>query len=297
MSVCDLAGTVAIWRKHAPLLRAFYWQSLQQMVLTEAEKFALWFGASGFEQGTFAVVSNLGSLVARLVFLPVEETSKAVFQRETDRRRSAQVLELLVKLVALIGLVAAAFGPAYSRALLHLLYGERISASGAPQVLQFYSVYILFMAVNGVSEAFVHATADQTQLRVVSATMLAISAVYIVLASALLHTLGTVGLVVANCVNMAMRITFSTVYALRRFSSGGDVQFSVRRCLPSAALALAFLSAIVVTQISRTWIEPRSLVLHIGIGALVFGAVLGVAFVTEKQFVRDLRAVASKKQD
>jgi hypothetical protein len=87
---------------------------------------------------------------------------------------------------------------------------------------------------------------------------------------------------------------FSTRYALQRF--GAD-EFSVRQCLPSASLTLAFVSAIATTQLSRVWLEPSSLVAHIGVGAVAFGAVLGAAYLRERQFVRDLRAITAKKAD
>lgn len=53
-------------RRDATLLAMFYWQAVQKLVLTEAEKIALWLGASLYSQGTYSIVGNLGSLVARL---------------------------------------------------------------------------------------------------------------------------------------------------------------------------------------------------------------------------------------
>ena len=290
---CDASSAGRLLRAQVPLLTGFYRQAVQSVVLTEAEKVALWFGASGFDQGTFAVVSNLGSLVARLVFLPVEETSKAVFQRERDHARSASVLALLVKLVTLIGMFAAAFGPAYSHTLLHLLYGARISATSAPLVLQFYSVYILCMAVNGVSEAFVHATAPVAALPAINAAMIAISATYIVAAGSLLYALGTVGLVLANCLNMLLRVTFSAVYAERHFR-GHRVRFSVRDCLPDVAVCGAFVAALFVTQVSRARLESQSVVAHVGVGALHVAAVAAAVYVRERTFLSQLRGVMQK---
>ena len=58
------------------------------------------------------------------------------------------------------GLLAAAFGPAYTYMLLRLVYGQRWSETEAPQALAAYCLYILLLAVNGIFEAFVHAVAD-----------------------------------------------------------------------------------------------------------------------------------------
>lgn len=293
---CGASSAVRLLGVHAALLRGFYRQAVQSVVLTEAEKVALWFGASGFDQGTFAVVSNLGSLVARLVFLPVEETSKAVFQRERNHQRSATVLSLLVKMVAIVGLFAAVFGPAYAHTLLHLLYGSRISATSAPFVLQFYSVYILCMAVNGVSEAFVHATAHVSELPSINTAMVAISVAYIAMAGALLYAFGTVGLVLANCANMLMRTLFSAVYASRYFGQKQS-RFALSECAPNAPVAATFGAALLATQLSRHFVEPQSLAAHVGVGALALAAVAAAIYVRERAFLSELRALLRGRAD
>ena len=60
----------------------------------------------------------------------------------------------------LAGLLAVAFGPAYTYMLLRLVYGQRWSETEAPKALAVYCLYILLLAVNGILEAFVHAVAN-----------------------------------------------------------------------------------------------------------------------------------------
>lgn len=55
--------------------------------------------------------------------------------------------------VSIVGLVAAAFGPAYSWLLLRLLYSTRWADTGAPAALGAYAGYIVLLAVNGILEA------------------------------------------------------------------------------------------------------------------------------------------------
>jgi oligosaccharide translocation protein RFT1 len=57
------------------------------------------------------------------------------------------------------GLLAVAFGPAYTYVVLRTAYGQRWSETDAPQALGVYCAYILLLAVNGILEAFVHAVA------------------------------------------------------------------------------------------------------------------------------------------
>merc|ERR1712150_285129 len=106
-------------------------------------------------------VSNLGSIVARLLFQPLEEMALALFGRlqakattsTTAEQKAApcRAFSVLFRLLVLLGLVFACFGPAYSHTLLHLLYGPSWSETGAPRVLAWYCTYILLMAVNGVA--------------------------------------------------------------------------------------------------------------------------------------------------
>ncbi len=39
----------------------YEWQSVEKLVLTEGEKFVLWFSASLVDQGIYSVVNNLGT--------------------------------------------------------------------------------------------------------------------------------------------------------------------------------------------------------------------------------------------
>lgn len=137
-------------------------------------------------QGVYGLVSNLGSLVVRTLFQPLEEAAFAAFSAwgaeakastpaepasEKSGRSSTKAsgssssssrgeagmklqpllraLSPMVKAVALLGLLAAAFGPSYSYVLLRLVYGTRWSETEAPAVLAAYSVYVLLLALNG----------------------------------------------------------------------------------------------------------------------------------------------------
>jgi oligosaccharide translocation protein RFT1 len=59
----------------------FTWQSAEKLLLTEGEKFVLKRSATLVSQDVFATVSSLGSLVARVLFQPVEEMSFVLFSK------------------------------------------------------------------------------------------------------------------------------------------------------------------------------------------------------------------------
>lgn len=106
----------------------------------------------------YGLVSNLGSLVVRTLFTPLEEAAFASFSRSaatgagrrgTGLAQLASTLALMTRGVIILGLLAVAFGPSYSYTLLRLLYSTRWSDTEAPFVMGCYTVYILFLAVNG----------------------------------------------------------------------------------------------------------------------------------------------------
>eukprot|EP00736_Rhodelphis_marinus_P006550 Rmarinus@m.12372 len=64
------------------LFASFTWQSFEKYLLTEGERLVLVITAPPLsDQGVFGLVTNLGSLVARFLFQPVEEASFALFSK------------------------------------------------------------------------------------------------------------------------------------------------------------------------------------------------------------------------
>jgi oligosaccharide translocation protein RFT1 len=53
----------------------------EKLVLAEGSKFALVAFESSYNQGVYGLVANLGSLLVRLLFLPVEEAAFTAFSR------------------------------------------------------------------------------------------------------------------------------------------------------------------------------------------------------------------------
>ena len=167
-------------------------------------------GGSLYEQGVYAIASGYGSLVARLLFQPLEEAARLMFSklgaeeetasefeassvpagqeavetmqdRESGgggdgrrlREKMAALLATLLKLVLVAGLVFVCFGFHYTETLLRLLLATRRGSDGGggsfavsevARVLSWYCVYVLFLAANGMCEAFACAVARGRQL-------------------------------------------------------------------------------------------------------------------------------------
>ncbi|KNC47145.1 oligosaccharide translocation protein RFT1 [Thecamonas trahens ATCC 50062] len=202
--------------RHSPLVSALAAQTVLKYALTYGESIILVAVQSLYDQGVFALVNNLGSLVARVIFQPVEETALNAFSLAgRDRNSTARygLLTVLCKGMVSIGLLFATFGPPYAHLLLELLYGTRWVATDAPAILAWYSLYVGFMALNGVTEAYLHGCASKAGLARLNWMLLVFSVAYIIAGLAGTTYAGTVGLIAANMFNMAQRITYS-LYAI-----------------------------------------------------------------------------------
>ena len=108
----------------------FWWQSIQKWLLENGAKGVLLWLGTATEQGGYVIVSNLGSIVVRLLFQPVEEMSMAALgkltsttnkEKEKEKENEKNITDMVHRnfsgwllLLVLIGLMFACFGPCYS---------------------------------------------------------------------------------------------------------------------------------------------------------------------------------------
>lgn len=241
-------------------------QSVVKQLLTEADKLAIGRFGSAADMGGYAVALNYGelgsachkehavltmclpgSLVARLLFQPLEESSRLYFSSlassspETDEppgpptssdseskatrpplsavASAASYLRLLLLFYTHLALIFVLLAPAYTTPLLHLLLGSRWSRTSASPILRTYALSLPFLAFNGLTEAFFQSVASPAWIQRGAAWMVVCAAAF---AASVWVTIGrwgmgAEGLVVANCVNMAMRTAFSTLFMVRYF--------------------------------------------------------------------------------
>lgn len=207
------------------------------------------------DQGAYALAANYGGLIARLLFQPIEETSRTIFAHycspsssptssaktpeetktakksdkktdDTDKSNPQSAKDLLFTLLrayTILSLIASVAGPPLAPLLLTLLAGPRWSQTDAATVLVSYCYYIPLLAINGVTEAFVSATASTGYLNVQSAVM----GLWFVIFAAASYLfmgywgMGASGLVWANCVNMGLRIGFNSFFIRGYFRERG----------------------------------------------------------------------------
>jgi oligosaccharide translocation protein RFT1 len=238
----------------------FWFQSLEKFLLTEGEKMAIVALDTDLkESGVYGLVCNLGSLVARLLFQPIEELSAAEFKKlygdskssKESRMRSKEILVAMIKLVLLLGLLTITFGPPYSYSLIYIIYGNKWANTTAPVVLSAYCVYILFMALNGVSEAFVTSTMDQHALKRYNFMLLIFSSVYLlsIFATSRFDLIPGIAFIISNSINMLTRIIYNINYISKKFENYSIFGF-FKDCLPRKSLLLLFLCISIAGNIS-----------------------------------------------
>ncbi|KAK3489960.1 Rft protein-domain-containing protein [Neurospora crassa] len=255
----DLFVLGYFYRPTLDLASSMMAQSVVKHILTQGDTFLVSILSTPTAQGVYALANNYGGLLARLVFQPVEESSRSYFSRlladsstspsskpsspsskpsSTALHQASTSLTTLLKSYLLLSLPLLVFGPPASSPLLTLIAGRRWTSSSssstttttvpidsAPATLSFYMYYIPLLALNGILEAFVSSVASEAQVHRQSLFMTFFSLVFAGTGYLTLKVwgMGARGLVVANAVNMACRIAWCWGFVGRWFAErNGD---------------------------------------------------------------------------
>ncbi|ROV90491.1 hypothetical protein VMCG_09835 [Cytospora schulzeri] len=260
-------------------------QSFVKHILTQGDTFLVSALSTPTAQGVYALANNYGGLAARLVFQPVEESSRSYFSRllsatapdkstpspstETQKddntrkgnndgiqqpskdalNEASDNLTALLRLYTFVSVPLVSLGPVAAPLVLSLIAGSQWTASGAGQALAAYVYYIPLIAINGLAEAFVASVATESEVNRQSVWMSAFSFVFAASGYVFLRVLnwGAVGLVWANGINMAGRIVWA-VWFIKRYMAQKGTSWEVTKLLPSP---LCLGAAAVASQVVR----------------------------------------------
>ncbi|CAO1613527.1 unnamed protein product [Parajaminaea phylloscopi] len=163
-------------------------QSFFKHILTEADKVAVSHLATLEDQGGYALGTNYASLPLRLLFQPLEESSRFQFstnagstsaQAQTQssgkqhgmadaqaaRRQSLDLLRSLLHLHAVLGAFLLAYLPPLARPFILIASGQQWVSTSAPRTLAAYAVFLPVLGWSGILEGFLQSTASQAQLK------------------------------------------------------------------------------------------------------------------------------------
>jgi oligosaccharide translocation protein RFT1 len=236
------------------------------------------------DQGIYSFASNYGGLVARMVFQPIEESSRNLWSRQLnttnkDQKEQKALVEAarshltgILRAYAILALLALGIGPDVVPIGLKTLMGSHWKSEKVQGLLSAYCCYIPFLAFNGITEAFVSAAVSPADMRRQAAWMTVFTLCFAV-ASFLLLTvanLGAFGLVLANIINMSVRTIWSLSY-IRCYLRQNGSELRITDFSPNIqALGVLALAA------SRKLVRPLGDGLYGILATLGFAAIYGL---------------------
>ncbi|GAA29034.2 oligosaccharidyl-lipid flippase family [Clonorchis sinensis] len=219
------------------LARSLFGQGLLKQLLTEGERYLISaFNLLSFtNQGIYDMVNNIGSIATRLLFLPMEESCHFVFnqclvrnippnQQDPELLKSVfRIFRTVLRTCSLVAWIGVTFAQANSRLLLTVYVGPTLGENVlAVSLLRLYAAYVLLLAWNGSTEAFLNAAMSSHEVAKHNERLIIFSFVFLGANWLFVPWLGAHGFVVANCINMLSRITYSCYYINRFVTSTGS---------------------------------------------------------------------------
>ena len=185
--------------------------SAQKFFLSEGERILTLYFLNPLEIGLLSVVTNLGSLVLRLVFAPIEDIAFTALASSPSGR--LRVFQSVLVIESTVGLIALCFGPPIAESVLAVMYGSKWLA--AASLLSTYSGMIFLFAINGCFEAYFYATVDSTKIQIGGLVQLvSFFSMFLVVWS--LSSLGPLAVLLGSSISMLVRIAWAST-SLNRF--------------------------------------------------------------------------------
>lgn len=166
-----------------------------------------------------------GSLIARIIFQPLEETLLLHFSRSLGSPSSRQLITYVLRVSLHLLLFLPAFLPPVLPLVIPILLPARYRHTTAPSTLETYlAYYIPLLSLNGILEAFHASSARPAQISRQARWMMG-SSIAFALGLWGLTTCRPGGLtteqylVIASCLSMVVRIIYASRHLSRYFDS------------------------------------------------------------------------------
>ncbi|KAI0269977.1 Rft-1-domain-containing protein [Gloeopeniophorella convolvens] len=292
-------------------------QSVVKHFLTEGDKFLVSRLSPLADQGGYAIASNYGSLVARILFQPIEESSRVFFSKSlstesaSDDKSAREALATAIRLLSTILLLfthflllLVTFGPPYLALATSLVLPPRYLQTSAPKILHAYLFYLPAMAYNGVLEAFFASACTPVDLQGQSRMMAGASVTLVAAAigGTQLLGLGDAALVWANTAGMVVRALYAWRF-VRRFcaSRGQPSLITWNAVLPPLNVVVAFVAAAACTRYSAKAHEGVQLSViaqmgHVAVGVGCLGVCVAACYDFQRHRLAGVAAMVRRRQ-
>lgn len=218
----------------------------------------------------------VGSLIARIVFQPLEETLFLHFSTHGPEATTPALLRFVTQLSSYLLIILPNFLPPLLPAVLPLLLPRRYLRTTAPSTLEAYlSFYVPLLSLNGIMEAYHSSSATPQQIAKQAKWMICSSSAFVGSLYGLTHLptnqLKAAGLrgpsteqalIYSSCISMIIRIVYAFQHAQRSFAAQPpNQQFSFRAVAPPGVLVgLAVAQGQLLRKVAREghWARSRS---------------------------------------
>ncbi|GMN41010.1 hypothetical protein TIFTF001_010238 [Ficus carica] len=241
-------------------------------------------------QTTYGACLFLGYWGYFLLLRPFRSSALFPFRELSEnhpdkKRKLGTCLTEALKLVLLIGLVFMAFCPSYSYSLIRLVYGHKWSDGEAVKALQYYCLYVIVLAMNGTSEAFLHVVANENQIKRSNEFITCVLA-YLCSNECPADTVSWCSWLNSS---QFVKILYSGIIIRGFFED--SCSFSFPECLPSGSTVLLFSGTITLIS-ERLFLERenfwQTFAIHFSVGFACFCMSAFVIYRRERPFINKI---------
>ncbi|RKP30620.1 flippase [Metschnikowia bicuspidata] len=220
-TISTLRSGTYLNQKVLPIWRSFSLQMILKHLLTGGDTLIVSYFFSASELGAYSVISNYGSLLARLLFQPIEETlhvsmAKMFSGKDKNYKESYASMKALTIFYSNLCSLVVLGGYSNGSFMLFTVLGSSSTwqKSDVFSVFPYYILYIPFMAANGIFEGFFSSVSTHQQIGRFSMFMSLLSIAVSTLLYVLIGKLhmGIIGLIISNIANMVLRITYCLLF-------------------------------------------------------------------------------------
>eukprot|EP01118_Nematostelium_gracile_P014254 TRINITY_DN5511_c0_g1_i2.p1 TRINITY_DN5511_c0_g1~~TRINITY_DN5511_c0_g1_i2.p1 ORF type:complete len:500 (+),score=104.03 TRINITY_DN5511_c0_g1_i2:37-1536(+) len=268
----------------------FFVQAVGKWVTAEGEHLILLSFGTEEQQGVYQFVNNLGSIVARIAFQPIERTSFIHFSNlSTKNEERKKIWIVMMNLSMMISLLYLATCPNYIHFLFKNFYGDVWVKTGAAHLLAFYGIYLFLIGMNGLVESHRDAITPSSLLNRMAPFTIFSIVFHFVIEALLMHYMGAFGLICAACVSTVVRMMYSMI-------NYRDYLFPITIGIPPIHLLGVYLTVFLFGFSTRLYFGDH--LIHFGLGIVQGGLfLLWMVFVERRRLLSMFQLIKNKKQD
>jgi oligosaccharide translocation protein RFT1 len=194
---------------------AFFWDSCSRFFLAQGDIILMTALTDPKSQGLYSLLTNYASTLLRIVFTPLEESIRSYYSSKKNINDST-IFDAVFVFAQCSSFALFLFGTPYVDQFIDLVDSSKLKELNGGLAALYCSLLSL-MILNGILEAYLHATSSAKSLAKMRRNSIILTLLYFTLSFYLLENRpDATSIVIANIFNFGMRIVQS-LYSLERF--------------------------------------------------------------------------------